>query len=586
MMEAPSLLVRDATLVNVWSGEIYPTDVAVRGNRIVSVTAGEFREAEQVIDAGGRYVVPGLLDPHMHLDTTSLSPGELARVVVPLGCTTVFVDTTNIITTGGPDGVRSVIDQFAGLPLRAYFAMPSYSPVDPDRETVAYEMDSTDLDRMLAWPESVSIGETISSKILATDPAYLERLALCLARGLRVSGHGGDLPPEVEAAFDAYVTAGVRDDHCVTKPADIRPRLRRGVAMFAVESAGRENLTNGLVDFIRDAQVPTRHLHFCIDNITVTSMVARGFGYLDRSVRVAIEGGLSPVEAVRMGTLNTAQHYRLAHLLGSVSPGRLADFSLVDDLAQFRPDIVVADGKVAAVDGVLVAKVPEPEFPATYRTTVRLHPTLDAKRLAVPAPDSSTTARVRVIHASDQDAAFNRAETAELPVVDGLVQPDIAADVLKFCMVERYGRNGNATVAFIRGFGLTTGAIASSVSGPSNNIVCAGVDDGDMWTAIRRVEEMQGGYVVVRDGEVLADVALPVGGIISELPYEQVVDSVARLEQVAQDALGCVLTNPVRALAGTVLHTLPAYGMTDRGLVEVSTREFVPVVLQPEEVAR
>lgn len=581
-----SLLLKDCRLVNVYSGEIYTTDIGIVGDRISSIEPDDVAEADEVVDCAGRYAMPGLIDPHMHVDTTSLWPGELARVLVPLGTTTVFVDMSNVITTGGPAAVRGLIDAFDGLPLRAYFAMASYSPLDPARETVAYELRLDDLDRMLSWPESVSIGETVSSKILAGDEEYLARIALSLRHGYRVSGHGGDLPPGREPAFDGYVTAGVRDDHCVMLPGDIPPRLRRGMSLFTVESSGRENLTNGLADYIRDARIPTRHLHFCIDNITVMSMVGDGFGYLDRSVRVALGAGLPPVEVVRMGTLNTAEHYRKAHLIGGIAPGRLADIVITPELGAAPPDIVVAGGRIAARAGELTVDIPRPEFSRSYRESITLHGSVTADRLALPAPADLSEVDVRVIQVNDQDAALNKAAHATLPVEDGLVLPDPARDVLKFCVVERYQRNGNVAVAFASGFGLTRGAIATSVSVPSNNIVAVGVSDAEIWAAIRHVTAIHGGYAVVADGAVLAEVRLPVGGIISEQPFADVVAVIREAERIAGAELGCALVNPLRALTATVLPTLPDYGMTDRGLVDVAAGRFVPVRISSTAAVR
>lgn len=578
-----SLILKNCRLVNVCSGEIYPTDVAIDADRVVSIEPDNETPADEVIDCEGLYAMPGLIDPHMHVDTTSLWPGELARVLTPRGTTTVFVDMSNVVTTGGPEAVRGLIEAFDGLPLRAYFAMASYSPLDPSRETVAYELRLDDLDTMLSWPESVSIGETVSSKILDGDEDYLSRIALCLRHGHRVSGHGGDLPPGQESAFDAYVTAGVRDDHCVMAPRDILPRLRRGLSLFTVESSGRENLSNGLAAYVKDSEIPTRHLHFCIDNITVMSMVGDGFGYLERSVRVALAAGLPPVEVVRMGTLNTAEHYRKADQIGAIAPGRLADVLLLRELDEFPPEFVVVGGCVVARHGELTAPIPEPRFPAAYRDSVRLHASIGSDRLVMAAPPGSSEVAARVIHVTDQDAALNTAATACLSVCDGEVRPDPEQDVLKFCVVERYDRNGNVALAFAKGFGLKRGAIATSVSVPSNNIVAVGVEDEDIWAAIQHVRAIGGGYAVVHGDQVLAEVRLPVGGIISEEPFEDVVAAIRDAERIAGEALGCALANPLRALTGTVLPTLPDYGMTDRGLVDVAARAFVPVLMAAKE---
>ena len=577
-----SLLLKDCRLVNVYSGEIYRTDITVRDDRVTSIDAASSRDAGQVIDCAGLFAVPGMIDCHMHVDTTSLWPGELARVLVPRGTTTVFVDHTNVIATGGLDAVKSLMDAFEGVPLRAFFAAPSYCPLVPGHETVAYRLTLDGLQRMLAWPGMVSIGETVSSNILAEDVEFLARVALCGAMGRRVSGHGGDLPRGVEACLDAYVAAGVNDDHVVMRPPDILPRLRRGLELFVVESAGRENLSHGLLDYFVGQKIPTRHICLAIDNITVMSLVAERFGYLEHAVRVALRGGLPAVDVFRMVTLNPAEHYRKAHLLGSITPGRLADILLLRALDDFPPEVVIVGGQVVARGGTLTIDIPAPRVPPAHRESIRLHESVSRARLALHVSRDARKARVRAFRVTDQDAAFNTAVEADLEVVDGLVQSDLAHDILKFCVVERYGQNGNVAVGFAQGFGLRRGALASSTSVPANNIVAVGVSDDEIWAAIQRLEQIQGGIVVVVDGQSLAEVRLPIGGVMAEQPYEEVVDAFTRAQAMAQTVLGCPLDRPFHPLASTGLYSLPDLGMTDCGLVDVRAGQFVPVVIGVE----
>ena len=292
-----TLLLKNCQLVNVASGEIYSSDIGVHGNRIASITADSLTSAKQVIDCRGLYAIPGLIDPHMHVDTTLLWPGELARVLVPLGTTTVFVDTVNIAHTGGKAAVKALMDSFDGLPLRAYFSAPSYCPMDPSLETAADDITTADIREMLEWDDVVSIGETVSSRILKTEEDYLSRLALCSSKGKINSGHGGDLPAGSEPALDAYVAAGIGDDHCVNSGSQILPRLRRGLTLFLVEAPGRRQLKR-LLKHVLDNDIPTDRLCMCIDNITVMDMVAAGDGYLDKLVRIGLEVGLPPVKVI------------------------------------------------------------------------------------------------------------------------------------------------------------------------------------------------------------------------------------------------------------------------------------------------
>lgn len=581
-----TLLLRGCRLVNVYSGEIYETDIAIAGDRIASTSPQPALETATVLDCRGLYAVPGFVDPHMHVDTTLLWPGELARLIVPFGTTTVFVDTTNIITTGGVTAVRALLDSFAGLPLRGFISAPSYSPFEPGRETVAHELTFEDLELMLSWPECVGIGETVSSKILAEDESYLARIQLCQDLGKRISGHGGDLPAGDEAAMDAYAAVGIADDHCVMAPADVAQRLRRGVAMFTVETSGRNYLTSGLLEYFVARNTPRRQLHLCIDNIAVTEIVDHGPGYLDRLVGLAIAEGIEPVDAVRMATLNTAAHFGMAGSIGSITPGRLADILLVTGLDEYPPEVVIVNGQVVARSGELLVDIPAPNFPHSYRNSLELKSGISDEAIELSAPIDAGHVNVRVIRVEEEDPAFNICGQARLPVVDGLVLASPAEDVLKICVIERYGRAGSVAVGFVQGFGLSQGAMATSVSVPSNNIVAVGTSDQDIVHAIRALEAIQGGYVVVQEGIVLAEVLLPIGGVMADQPFERVVDQIRAAETAVRSELGGVLQHPFGPLTHTVLCTLPELGMTDQGLIDVASGEFIPVIVDVAPIDR
>jgi adenine deaminase len=532
-----------------------------------------------VIDCRGLYAVPGLIDPHMHVDTTQLWPGELARVLVPLGTTTVFVDTVNIAHVGGTAAIQGLMDLFKGLPLRAYFSAPSYCPLDPALETAAAEITTTDIARLLGDPKVVSIGETVSSKILNLEADFLARLVLCAETGKLVSGHGGDLPKGVEAALDAYVSAGIRDDHCVNSVEDLLPRLRRGLTLFLVEAPGRRQL-QGLLTHVKEQAIPTRNLCMCIDNITVMDIVAAGDGYLDKLVRIGLEVGLPPVDVVRMATLNPATHYNLADQIGNLAPGRLADILLLRDLDAFPPEIVIADGNVAARAGKLLGKIGKPDIPPVYQNSIHLPEPFSARHLTVWTDPTHAKEKVRVVRVVDGDA-FNTCFAATLDVREGQVQASTQQDILAIAVVERHGRNGNITNSFVHGFGLQGGAIATSYSIPSDHLVTVGTNPQDMAIAVRHLADLQGGFVVVKDGQVLADVRLGIGGIMADDAYENVVAAIEKANQ-AVHSLGCRLQHPFFTMSQTVLSTLPEIGLTDRGILDVRTGQFVTAIIQEE----
>ncbi len=571
-----AMLLKNCQLVNVHSGEIYPTDILVRNGRIVSVSGHESVSSEFVIDCEGMFAVPGLIDPHMHVDTTFLWPGELARVLLPLGTTTIFVDNTNNAHTGGIKAVEEMRRAFEGLPLKAWFAAPSYCPFNADLETAASEMNSGDIGTLLDRG-CVSIGETVWSKIALGDRDYIRTIETCRQRGLRVSGHGGEIRRGDEAAFDGYAAAGMQDDHCIGQGEDILPRLRRAMKLFFVEASGRRGQLKKLLAGASGLGIDYDRVCLCVDNITVMDMVEQGFGYLDYLVRIAIEAGIPPAQVFRMASLNTAEHYRLSHEIGSIAPGRRADILLLRSLDSFPPEIVIANGEIVARRGKLTVDIPAPKFEASYLNSVDIGRVARSK-LAVRASDEVTNVRCRVIQVMDGDA-FNSERSATLKVAAGEIVPDIENDVLKIVVAERYGRHGNVGAGFASGFGLKRGAMATSMSIPSNNIVAVGVSDDEIWHAIQQLGEMQGGFVLVESGKVIASVPLPVGGIMTTEPYESFVEKIGTLQAKARE-FGCTLEHPVFTMAQTVLSTLPDLGLTDKGLVNARRAAVVSVEIE------
>lgn len=572
-----TLLLKNCKLVNVYSAETYETDIAIYEDKIASITAGAVTKALEVIDCKGCYAIPGFIDPHMHVDTTMLWPNELARVLLPLGTTTVFVDMVNIAHNGGEAAIKALMEAFEGLPLRAYFSAPSYCPLDPELETAAAEIDSADIAQMLQWDNVVSIGETVSSKILNLEPDFLARLDLCRTQGKIVSGHGGDLPRGHEPSLDAYVASGVRDDHCICHVDNILSRLRRGVSMFLVEAPGREQVQD-FFEYILAHEIPTQKMSLCIDNITIMDIVGAYGGYLDKPFKIGLKCGIPPVDMIRMGTLNTATHYKIDSQLGSLTPGRFADIVLLRELDEFPPEMVIAGGKVVARQGKLVVETARPIISPDYLHSIHLPDNFSSDRFTVPAPAKKQSVKARVIKVRDGEA-FNECHIEELKVEKGDVQPDVERDILKIAIIERYGRRGSLTTGFAQGFHLQQGAIATSYSVPSNNIVVVGTNKNDMAFAVKHIAKIQGGFVVVNDGKVLAEVGLQIGGIMSADPYEDLLVALEKANAAAR-TLGCPMKHPFFSMAQTVLLSLPDMGLTDRGLVDVSTGKIIDVLVE------
>lgn len=573
--EAQRLLVlRDCRLLNVHSGETYLTDISIAGDTIVSTVAVKDVDGAEVLDCRGLFAVPGMIDAHMHVDTTCLWPGELARVLVPLGTTALFVDSTNVAPTGGAAAISALRDAFQGLPLRCFMQAPSYCPLDPALETSAWDMTAADVATLLG-EGCVSIGETVWSKINLEHIDYVRTVQTCRAANKRVSGHGGEIRRGDDLAYDGYVAAGLQDDHCIGKPEDILPRLRRGLKLFLVECSGRRAQLPPLLKRMIEGGLSFRQTCLCIDNITVMDMVKAGYGYQDNLIRLALAAGVAPVDAFRMATLNPAEHYRVADTIGSISPGRKADILLMQSPSAFPPEKVLVGGKIVAERGVFTATLPEPAFPPAYRHSVETAK-IDRRGIAARAQGADRAVRSRVIEVVDGDA-FNSEHMVPLDLVSGVVMPRPHDDILRIVVAERYGRTGDIGTGFVKGFGLKRGALAVSIVIPSNNIAAVGVDDNDIWAAMERLAVIQGGLVVVDRGEVIAEVPLPIGGILSGEPYEALVARIEQAQQAAKE-LGCVLEHPFFTIAQTVLSTLPDLGLTDKGLVNSRTGQLVPII--------
>ncbi len=550
------------------------TDITIGRGRVISIEPAESPAAAEIVDCNGLFAVPGLVDAHMHVDTTFLVPSELARLLVPRGTTSLIVDTTNVAHTGGKAAVRALMDSFRGLPLRGFAVAPSYTPFNSRLETAAVDLAPGDIDELLGVG-CLGIGETVWSKIRHGDAEYLESISMCRKRGRRVSGHGGEITREDEAAFDAYAAAGLQDDHCVAMPEDILPRLRRGLKLFCVECSGRRGQLAPLLRHALDHQLSFQQMCLCLDNITGGDILR--FGYLDHLIRIALKEGVSAVDAFRMASLQPAEHYRLGREVGSITPGRRGDILLMKAPDVFPPEKVLVGGKVVAARGELALEISRARFPKFYRESIDLCK-VNWDQLILRAPIAQRRTRVRVINVQDGDA-FNGEGIEELAVEDGQVVSAPERDLLKIAMIERYGRRGTIGAGFARGFGLKRGAMATSVTIPSNNIAAVGIRDADLRFAAERIGKIQGGFVVVADGGVLAEVPMKIGGIMSEEPFESFLDALEKAETAARD-LGCKLVHPMFTLAQTVLSTLPDLGLTDRGLVDVRGAKIVASVME------
>ncbi len=565
------LKLTNVQLVNVWSCEIYKTNIYIRNGRIISIDPDAELEAKEVFDCGGQFAVPGLIDTHMHFETTMLSPEALAYVVVPAGTTTLCADLMEIANVSGGDGLRAMLSSIDRLPYRMLIEVSSRVPTAPGLETNGAYMGAEEVAEIMNWPESVSLGELDPSKILFVKDEYIQKVADTLAKRKIVNGHAiGRLDQEL----NVYASAGISDDHETVTAEEMLARLRVGLSVLVREGSTERNV-DALISGAVAEGLPLDNLMFCTDDKHAIEI--REEGHINYNVRRAIELGVPSVEAIKMATLNAARHFRIEDEIGSITPGRLADILLVPDLKEMKPSFVFFEGKLVAKNNGLIEECPVADYPEWIKHTVKLKNPITAASFR-KTTDYSDPVKVRVIDLIDLQI-INNCLITELPVKDGEILSDIKRDIAKLAVVERYGKTGGVGIGFVRGFGLKKGALAYSTSHDHHNIVTVGANDGDMAVAVNAVAEMQGGCSVVCDGVVLAQMALPIGGLMSEEPADVVMEEQNRMNEAAR-TLGCTGSAPFMTLSFISLPTVPELGLTDMGLVDVLAHKLIPVEVE------
>lgn len=551
--EPADLLLRNARLINVLSGEIHPAEVAIAGPLIAGV--GEGYGARREIDLGGRFLCPGFLDAHVHIESSMVPPAEFARAVVPRGVTTVITDPHEIANVLGLEGVRFMLGDAAGSPLDVRVNAPSCVPAT-HLETSGARLEAADLAALLSEPKVLGLAEVMNFPgVVQGDPEILSKL--CAFHGRVIDGHCPGLSGH---RLSAYAAAGISSDHeCVTVE-EAREKLRVGLAIFLREASNARNL-HDLLPLVTPAN--ERRLCLCTDDRHPIDLL--GEGSIDHLVRLAIAAGTDPVTAIRMATLNTAEHYRLKDR-GAIAPGRRADLVVFSDLSAPRAEEVFVSGELLAQEGRMVHDRRHRRYDHLPRT---VH--LDPERLdfAIRAAGS----QARVIGAIP-DQLITRHLTLPVPVRGGWAQADPERDLLKMAVVERHRGTGGMGLGFVQGIGLTRGAIAGTVAHDHHNLVVIGADDVSMRTAARAVARAGGGLAVAEGERERSVLPLPIAGLMSDWEIEHVRD---RLQSLLDDChrLGARLRDPFMAMSFLALEVIPALKLTDKGLVDVERFEVV-----------
>jgi adenine deaminase len=568
------LVVRGGTLVNVVSGEIYPADVAVLGERIVAIgdVAAQTGPQTRVIDASGRYLAPGLFDGHLHIECSKLSVTSFAKAVLPCGTTSIVSGLDQVLVVAGLAGAREFLDEAAASPLKIFWGAPCKTPYTIPTSTVGHYFRPSDHAEAQRWPECVGVWETVREFIQELDADVLEALAIAERNRLPVFGCA---PMAAGDKLTSYLCAGIRLDHESYSAIEMLEKLRNGMFVLIRESSVAHFLDENIRLVTQHCPQAARRVSFCTDDVVASDVLARG--HVDNMVRMAIAAGVRPIEAIQMATINGAEAYRLDHLVGSISPGRFADILLVDAPESFRVEAVIAKGRLVAEGGRMTVPLEPPARSPRLTRTLRLDP-LAPDELAVRRAGPDGRVKVLAMAVSTVVPFVRKRRDVTLRVAGGVVLPDTDEDVLYVTVVERYGKTRNRPVAFVSGFGLKHGAMASSTAPDDNNIVCIGTSPAEMAFAINRLIEAGGGQVVVRDGKVVEFLALPIGGIVADLEPAAMAAKEKSLDDAAR-ALGCTLPWPFMYMFFLPITAIPDYAITDLGAVDCNALTVFDPVL-------
>jgi adenine deaminase len=571
MGRAPAdLVVRGGRLVNVHTREVVDgVDVAIAGGRIALVgdAAHTIRPETEVVDAEGAYLVPGLVDTHLHVESVMVTVTRFAEAVLPHGTTTVFIDNHELANVFGLEGIRWMLEEGRRLPLKVYLAVPSCVPALPGFEDAGAALGPAEIREALAWEGVAGLGEMMNMPgVLAGDEAVHATIAAALERGKPVTGHWS-LAGVRDYRLQAYVAAGVDSCHETTSAEDALAKLRAGMwVQFREGSTFRD--VAALAPVLTERGVDPRHCLLVTDDVLPETIVEDG--HMDRVVRHAVAAGIDPLVAIQMATVNGAEYFGLRHELGSIAPGRLADVLFVGDLRDFRPHRVLVDGREPGELGPAA-------YPPQAFASVRLARPLTTAALRVAAPGPGRTARVRAIGVASERVTTEHL-VVEAPIVDGEVRASAELDLAKAASIERHGGPGTIGLGFVQGLGLRRGAVASTVAHDNHNLLVAGMSDEDMLFAVERLVAAGGGMIAVADGEVVALVALPIAGLICDRPVAALAEETRALA-AAYRALGSSVEDPAMIFSFLSLGVIPALRLTNRGLVDGVAFELVPPVL-------
>ena len=548
------LLISNAKIVNVFSGEIEPGNMAVYKDRIAGI--GDYKEAKKVIDLEGKYLAPGLINGHTHIESSMLDIGQYARAVVSRGTLAVITDLHELTNVGGLDAIRYILGGAEKLPLDLFLMAPSCVPAT-NMETSGADITSKELGQILSWKNVIGLGEMMNFPgVIFRDGSVLDKIALFQDK--IIDGHSPGLSGK---DLNAYMSAGIYSDHECVSFKEAEEKLKRGMHIMIREGSSEKNLKE-LLPLVTDKTY--KRCLFVVDDRSCSDLL--NDGDIDAVVRKAISLGLEPVRAIQLATINTAEYFGLKRL-GAIAPGYMANFITFNKPAELDIDMVFYKGKqVAGQRNALFDIEPFEANRPINSVTIKPFKATDLKLKA----KGDTGLVIEIVPGQ----IVTKKKTEKLLVKDGDICADTEKDILKLVVMERHHASGNIGKGLIKGLGLKKGAVATSVGHDSHNIIAAGTNDEDIYTAIKEIERLQGGLAVVADGKVLGSLQLSIGGLMSVEPLETVSDRLQNLKKITAD-LGAALPDSFATLSFMALPVIPELRLTDLGLVDVTQFKIV-----------
>lgn len=558
-LEKADLVIKNANIVNVLSEEIHKGDIAICDGVIAGI--GENYSGEKEIDINGAYVTPSFIDGHVHLESTMMLPKEFAKTVLSAGTTTVIIDPHEISNVLGLHGISFMHEAVKDLPMNVYTMLPSCVPATPF-ETSGFDLNSYDLSLLIDKPWVLGIAEMMNFPgVLNHDKNVMAKLELAKSRGKRIDGHAPYLSGK---DLCGYIASGVKSDHECTTPEEAIEKLRLGVYVMIREGTAAKDL-DALIPVLKTSN--TRKCIFVTDDRHPADLKE----HINGMVRRVVEAGVDPIKAVQVASLNTAEYFGLKDL-GAIAPGYKADLLVLPDLKTFKPDIVLKDGQVVAQDGKLAVEIPENDAIATRNSVNVRWITMDDFKIQTEGDGVKKVRALEVI----PHQLITKSVMSDVKVIDGNAVSNVETDTLKICVIERHRATGNIGKGFVKGFNLKCGAIASTVAHDSHNMIVIGTNDFDMYTAAVALIKCQGGKVVVKDGEIISQLPLPIAGLMSDKEFDFVVEKCDELNKAAH-SIGCKLEDPFMTMGFLSLPVIPELKITDKGVFDTNKFDFVDI---------